>query len=322
MTSKGPVAAPTLWVVTDKILSSLLDDLAPLRRARSILLIGEIHGTEQFPRLVAELTRAAVAEQLPITVGLEIPCSEQERLDDLLQLGRQAQVHAQQTDAQDVDAQQVHAQQADAQDVAAEQVDAEQVEGWWWDRAREFQDGRSSRSMAELVSSLATLARQGADVAVVALDGPWVAPGSPIPLALLGSLEQDRDEGMAVRLLDAIDRRPRAFTVVLAGNEHTRVMPRSPAAGQGAGVSDSGAVRPMGSFVRAWHRDMVALNGCWSSGTAWIITTDQPEAGSRPLSDVDLPAGAQWTDRPGDDGHHGYVHVGPVTASAPHRVRE
>lgn len=280
--------------MTAELPPQLLDDLAPLCRSRGVLLIGEIHGTEQFPRLVAELAATAATDELAVTIGLEIPCSEQERLDHLVN-----------------------------RDPAHRQTVAPQVEGWWWERSSEFQDGRSSRAMAELVVTLAALADQGADMTVVALDGPWVAPGSPVPLELLGSLEQDRDEGMAARLLDVIDRRPRAFTVVLAGKEHTRVSQGLEGDGQESrGGSGSGTVRPMGSFVRAWHRDLVALNGRWSDGSAWMLTTDRPDPGVYALSDVDLPAGAQWAEQPGDDGHHGYVHVGEITAATPHRVRE
>ena len=74
----------------------------------------------------------------------------------------------------------------------------------------------------------------------------------------------------------------------------------------------------MGSFVRSWHRDLVALDGRSAGGTAWVLLAGEERGGVHPVADADLPAGALWTDTPGDDGHHGYVHVGPVTASPPH----
>ncbi len=250
---------------------SLLDDLRPLVQPRSVLCVGEFHGTEEFPRVIAGLVTTAVAAGLAVTLGLEIPMSEQDNIASVL---------------------------ADPDTPVA---------GPWWNRSDEFLDGRSSVAMAELITNAGQQRRDGADIEIVAMDGPWVAPGSPIPLELIHLLEQDRDQGMATRLLDAIDRRPRAFTLVLAGSEHTSVL---------QGEVNPG--RSMASYIRAWHRNMVSLGGLSSGGTAWVLGRRPEGPGIVEVDGVELDPGAQWASTVGDDGHHGYLHVGQVTASPPY----
>ncbi|MEM7275095.1 MAG: hypothetical protein AAF547_18585 [Actinomycetota bacterium] len=362
---------------------AVLGSLQPLLRPRSVLLIGELPGTEEFPGLIARLARSAVAQGLAVTVGLEVACSEQTRLDRAVDAAVES----------GLDSDEALLGLAFAQS------------GPWWRRADRFQDGRSSRAMLDLVSTLVGLAGAGGDVAIVAADGPWVAPGSPVPLELLGILEQPRDEVMATCLLDAIDRRPKAVTLALAGVEHTRCLDTGgeSAAGRaggadgesGAGRADGagdvggaggargagggirsadgldgapvcrfpgpfgppaqtgppggpdqpgvpgpagdatpavepgaagvgarlgagpGPVRPFGQLVRAWHPETIALRGRAGGGTAWRLDADFGLGSAADVAPDPLPEGAHWTDTPGRDGHHGYVHVGPVTASYP-----
>jgi hypothetical protein len=104
--------------------------------------------------------------------------------------------------------------------------------------------------------------------------------------------------------------RPRALTRVLAGNQHTRV----------DGGSGDGSGQPaLGYHLRRWHPELVALLVRASGGQAWMITGVAGDGGGpKPIpDDADLPSGASWTDRPGPDGHHGFVHVGRLTASPP-----
>ena len=243
--------------------ASVVDDLDPLLRPRQVLTVGEWHGTEEFPALIARLVDAAVARGLTVTVGLEVPCSE---------------------------------------------VPGEF--GPFWYRRAEFQDGRSSRAMARLLRELVGRGRAGDDIEIVFLDGPWVAPGSPVPLEWLHLVEQRRDEVMANFLLNAIAVRPRALTLVLAGNQHTRV----------DGGSGDGSGQPaLGYYLRRWHPELIALLARASGGEAWMITGAAADGGGpKPIPDeADVPPGASWADRPGPDGHHGFVHLGRLTASPP-----
>lgn len=263
---RGPNSARAVdsdGVTDSDPLAVVVDDLDPLLRPRQVLAIGEWHGTEEFPALITRLVDAAVARDLTVTVGLEVPCSE---------------------------------------------IPGEV--GPFWTRRPEFQDGRSSRAMARLVDELVTRSNGDDGIEIVFLDGPWVAPGSPVPMEWLHLVEQRRDEVMANLLLNAIAVRPRALTLVLAGNQHTRV----------DGGSGDGSGRPaLGYYLRRWNPELVALLARASGGHAWMITGAAGESGGpKPIpDDADLPAGASWADRPGPDGHHGYVHLGRLTASPP-----
>jgi hypothetical protein len=107
-------------------------------RAGVTLLLGEIHGTEEAPRAVETWVCQAAARDLPVLVALEIPRSEQDRIDRFL---------------------------ASAGDEAAR---ADLLSGVFWTRT--YQDGRSSRAMASLLAALHQSRRSGVDVRVSALD--------------------------------------------------------------------------------------------------------------------------------------------------------
>lgn len=182
--------------------------------------------------------------------------------------------------------------------------------GPFWARRPEFQDGRSSRAMAGLVDHLVARRAAGNDVEIVFMDGPWVAPGSPVPMEWLHLVEQRRDEVMANSVLNAAAARPRSLTLILAGNQHTRT----------DGGSGDGSGQPaLGYYLRRWHPDLVALLARGSGGEAWMLSGEAEIGGApRPIpDDADLSPGAAWADRPGPDGHHGYVHLGRLTASPP-----
>jgi hypothetical protein len=105
--------------------------------ARARVIFGEMHGTQETPRLVADVACAAAARG-PLRVGLEIPADEQPRLDRFL------------------------ASAGGSADRAA------LLEGPFWHRA--LQDGRSSTGMLSLLDALRALKKQSRDVRVVAFD--------------------------------------------------------------------------------------------------------------------------------------------------------
>ncbi len=234
-----------------------------------MLLLGEIPGTQELPQLIALVVEHALELGLDVIVGLEIPMTED--VSDPIKAGT----------------------------------------GPFFCRAADYQDGRSSAAMAELVAQLTT--RRGAlqeranshddqHLEIVAMDGPWVAPGSPVPLESLGILEQPRNDVMASNLLAVMDNHPRAFTVVVAGPMHTRV--------------DRNAERSLGQIIAAWHPTAVALRVTPAGGQTWILT----ESGTgqvAELPNVDVPPGALWAPEPGADGHHGVLNPGAVSASSP-----
>lgn len=171
--------------------------------------------------------------------------------------------------------------------------------GSFFDRPDDLLDGRSSVAMAELITGLAQIPQ----ARVVAMDGPWVGPGAPIPLEHIGLLDQPRDAVMAGRLLAEIDMNPKWPVVVLAGSEHTKV---------------DRASQTLGGLLSPWFRNLISLHTLAPSGDAWTLTTNGPRALPVPKSEGS-PVGAAWTTDLGADGFHGYLNVGPVSASPPFR---
>lgn len=142
------------------------------------ILLGEIHGTNEGPGAVAALACAAVNSGYPVTMGLEIPITEEERLD------RYA---------------------ASAGSPAARDS---LIAGEFWQR--DYQDGRGSAAMADLIVSLRHLgADTAADLHVLLIDDP--------------SAPEGRDRFMADRLGTEMSERPERLYIVLTGNVHNRL---------------------------------------------------------------------------------------------------
>ncbi|MBK9494427.1 MAG: hypothetical protein IPO08_07765 [Xanthomonadales bacterium] len=104
-----------------------------------MLIVGELHGTQETPALVVELARTW-ADRGAVQVGLEIPAQEQSRLDAFLR-------------STGVD--------ADRQALLA---------GEFWQTPRERSDGRRSEAMLALLESLRSARAAGARINVVAFD--------------------------------------------------------------------------------------------------------------------------------------------------------
>lgn len=104
----------------------------------AVVLVGEIHGTDQAPAFVGQLACAASADGTAVTVALEISAQEQPRLDAYL---------------------------ASAGTPAAR---AAVLAGPFWTRST--QDGRSSTAMLALLERLRRLNADGRRVAVIAVD--------------------------------------------------------------------------------------------------------------------------------------------------------
>jgi hypothetical protein len=105
---------------------------------QTILLIGELHGTEEIPALVAALVDR-LSDHDPVTLGLEIPRQERERFDTFLQ--------------------------SDGSDNARTAL----LAGDFWQPPRNT-DGRRSKAMVNLVESIQRLRANGRDIDVALLD--------------------------------------------------------------------------------------------------------------------------------------------------------
>ncbi len=111
-----------------------------LLRPGGIVLLGELHGTVEAPRVLAELACDALAAGHPVLVGLELPRAAQEELDAFM---------------------------------AGSGTTRERerlLAGEFWQR--DYQDGRTSLAMLELHSVLRNLAAASGRLEVVYIDEP------------------------------------------------------------------------------------------------------------------------------------------------------
>ena len=114
--------------------------LDPLLTHGRVLLLGEIHGTDQAPRFTLDVVCAAAAADLPVIVGLEIPTREQPLVDRFLA------------------------------STGAPGDRPALLRGSHWQS--DYQDGRGSAAMADLLDGLRRLRQQGRKVRVVLFDSP------------------------------------------------------------------------------------------------------------------------------------------------------
>lgn len=143
----------------------------------SLLLVGEVHGTNEAPALVSDLACASAKSGNAMIVALEVPIEEQARLDRFLT-----------SDGADAD-------------------QAALLNSRFW--TRQPQDGRSSAAMLKLLHRLRTLRAEGARISVLAVDDGmagsrdagmarriWAAHngGTPV-IALLGNVHASREKG-------------------------------------------------------------------------------------------------------------------------------
>jgi len=117
-------------------------EIPPALAGAKLLLLGEVHGTQESPALVGRLLCSLVQrDQAPLVLGLEIPPSEQQAIDAFVAGGSEA---------------------AFAEHRAASA-------NFW---ARTIQDGRSSQAMLDLIRTVRLLrAKSQADIAILAFDG-------------------------------------------------------------------------------------------------------------------------------------------------------
>lgn len=108
-----------------------MDVPARLARPNAVILLGELHGTEQSPRFVGDLTCALARRGFPVTVALELPLELSSRLGRFV------------TD------------------------DRPNATDWQAVFTNIWQDGRRSTAVAALIERLAAMRRAGADIELV-----------------------------------------------------------------------------------------------------------------------------------------------------------
>lgn len=134
--------------------------LAPFLAPGTVLLLGEMHGTEQAPELVHSVACAGLAKGVAVTVGLEIDRADDPAFQEFLR--------------------------SDGSVAARERL----LAAPFW--RREFQDGRSSRAMLGLLEGLRGLAGgEGAELRLVLIDRP--EPGNERDRAMAERLAEAMD---------------------------------------------------------------------------------------------------------------------------------
>ncbi|PTL80595.1 hypothetical protein [Vitiosangium sp. GDMCC 1.1324] len=114
--------------------------LGKLARAGNVVLLGELHGTQQVPHFVAQSVCQVATQGIPVTVGLEVPDMNQARLEAFLASpGKQEDW-------------------------------AKLMESPFW--RSPYPDGRNSEGVVFLIDALRKLRSQGLDVQVFAFDRP------------------------------------------------------------------------------------------------------------------------------------------------------
>ncbi len=229
-----------------------------------VLTLGEIHGTVEAPRSVANLACLALGRGLATTVALELPQSDQAAVERFL---------ASPGGPQDRDR-------------------LLELEFW----SREYQDGRSSHAMFDLLEALREQKSLGNAVQVVLLDDP--------------SVPTRRDRAMTDRLLAAVAD-PEGFLVSLTGNLHNRLT---------KGSQWDAAYEPMGYLLKRelTGRRLISLDLTHEGGSAWICTgSSSGDCGTIRLQGKVGPVGIQINPVSQAGPFSGYYHLGAVTASPP-----
>lgn len=239
--------------------AELLSRIEPHR----VLLVGEIHGTAQTPAIVASLATRMAVEERPLIVGLELPVTLQPALKRFL-----------------------------ASAGAKEDRKRLLADPFW---QRDYQDGRSSVAMFELVESLRTLDLKR-DIEVLAFDVPQDA----------GLSGAERDQRMGETIKTALEAAPTARALILAGNFHTRVQ---------AGAPWDEKHRFMGHYLTDFDPYAIEILGI--SGSAWICTGNDVEScKARETPSNALEPGLELGDEINERGHHAIWRL-PVSNQSP-----
>ncbi|NOK09250.1 hypothetical protein [Corallococcus exercitus] len=105
-----------------------------------VMLLGELHGTQEVPRFIAQSVCQIVTSGVPVSVGLELPVENEERVEHFLQS---------------------HGEDADWLKL---------MEAPFW--RSPYPDGRGSEAVANMLEQLRQLRAQGLDVSVFVYDHP------------------------------------------------------------------------------------------------------------------------------------------------------
>ena len=238
----------------------------------AIVLLGETHGTKEIPASFGGLVcRSASAKpDARLLVGLEMPSSSQASIDAFLE--------------------------SDGGEPARQGL----LKTAFWQR--EYQDGRSSGAMVDLLSALRSYRKAGLKIVVRGIDpeASWTA---------------GRDAGMAAAIDQAIEEIHPTATLVLVGDVHSRML-------KGYPWEPSADYVPFGAQLKTKHGDVLGLSVKAARGTAWICTSGAAsECGSKRARVFEFtgatPRFALDAEAAGRTGWSGTLYLDELTASKP-----
>ncbi|MGN2246055.1 hypothetical protein ACFWZ3_05105 [Frateuria sp. GZRR35] len=184
-------------------------DLLHACAVHRLVIVGEVHGSNEVPALVGALVEQA-AEERPVRLGLEMPSAMQATLDSYLRSSGGADDRANLLRA-----------------------------SFWKGR-----DGRSSKAMLQLIDRVRALRAQGTDVDVFAM-----VPDYPDEQTIkaAGGFALFDDTGMAEHIRHELDGlAPDGLVIAYMGNYHSRYAPPTPGA---VGPSVTGQLVASSPFV-------------------------------------------------------------------------
>jgi len=204
-----------------KLTCDSIPGLDSLLSREKIILLGEIHGTKEGPRFVEQIVCHALEDSLSISIGLELPYFDEQVIKTFI----------------------------NSKGEISDKSKILNLPFW----SQDYQDGRTSKAMLNLLEALRVLKANGADIEIFLLDDPK---------------SSDRNIEMARRIIHKAKEKPSNFLIVLTGNYHNMIH-------KGSGQ--------MGRYVldEFGEKRVVSLNQSYSGGTAWIDTTGKGAAATK-----------------------------------------
>lgn len=221
-----------------------------------VLLVGELHGTTEIPAVISRLACLS-SLSMPTIVALELPVDERGAIGAFLDQGDERKLLA---------------------------------SPFW---SAEFQDGRSSVAMLQLLRDVRHLRAKQANVEVALF-----APGA--------NRTRSHEEEMADQLLAIHRARPEATILVLVGRTHAK---------KAVGAPWDPNFKPMAWYLSQTASRVMSVLVTHATGTAWVCCKPTHCA---PHDYSGTEAGApRFLEGSTEAGFDGALFVGPIRASLP-----
>jgi hypothetical protein len=222
----------------------------------SMLVVGELHGTSEIPSVISALA-CSPSRSTETVVALEFPVAERAAVDRFLRTGSVAEL----------------------------------LSSAFW--RGEFQDGRRSQAMLQLLQRLRQLRAEGRNLEVVLFVG--------------GGAGLSHDEGMARELANAHAEHPLAAFLVLVGSVHAK---------KSIGTPWDPEFKAM-----AWHLARLvpatkSVLATYAAGTAWVCCKPD-HCAAHDYEANGSSANLAFIDGESAPGFDGSLFVGSIHASPP-----